>query len=94
MNVDRRIVIVAHLVDAVSIRSLIALLLGRLRMSIDDAIKYYVKFAERVFSAKQIGRDGKFNEKTFEDAIKEIVAKVTKNPQERMLDKRSNACKV
>ena len=79
---------------AIAICRLIALFLGRLRMSVDDAIESYVRFSKRVFSAKQIGREGKFNAKTFEEAIIEVIERITKNPHERMMDQRPNACKV
>ena len=45
-------------------------------------------------NTRQIGRDGKFNAKTFEEAIVEIIETVTHNPHERMMDERPNACKV
>ena len=76
------------------IHRLIALLLGRLRMSIDDAIDSYVNLSKRVFSAKQIGEDGKFNAKTFDEAIVEIIESITQNPHEPLLDQRPNSCKV
>ena len=63
-------------------------------MSIEKAIEAYVDFISKVFSTRQIGRDGKFSTKTFEDAIKDIIMNVTNNPDERLLDERSNACKV
>jgi len=63
-------------------------------MSVDEAIEAYDAFAEKIFSAKRIGRHGKFDAKIFEDTVKGIVTKVTQNAHERMMDDRSNACKV
>ena len=63
-------------------------------MSIDDAIAAYVDFTETVFSATKIGGDGKFSTKTFEEAIKQIVMRVTKNAHERLLDDHPEACRV
>ena len=63
-------------------------------MSIDQAIKTYVKFTSKVLSTQQIGGDGKFSMKTFENAIKGIVKDVTENPNEYILDRRASACKV
>ena len=63
-------------------------------MSIDDAIETYVDFASKVFSGEQIGRDGKFSTKTFEETIKTIVRSVTGDSDERLFDRRPNACKV
>ena len=63
-------------------------------MSVDKAIDTYVDLVSKVFSARQIGRDGKFNTKTFEDAIKSIVMNATNDVDECMLDQRNDACKV
>ena len=63
-------------------------------MTVDKAIETYVDFASKVFSTRQIGRDGKFSTKTFEDTIKGIITDVTGNSDERILDGRSSACKV
>ena len=63
-------------------------------MPIDKAIETYVDFTSKVFSAGQIGLDGKFNTKTFENTIKNIVRSVMDDPDECLLDQRPNACKV
>ena len=63
-------------------------------MSIDKAIETYVDFSSKVFAPGKIGLGGKFSTKTFEDGIKTIVLSVTDDPNERLLDRRSNACKV
>jgi hypothetical protein len=73
---------------------LIALLLGRLRISTGDAIKCYADLSKRVFSAKQVGRDGKFSANKLRDVIREVVGKETGNQDELMKDLRPNACKV
>lgn len=73
---------------------LIALLLGRLRMSTEDAIKCYADFSQRIFSAKQIGRDGKFSANKLRDAIRGVVGRETGNADELMRDSRPNTCKV
>lgn len=54
-------------------RSLIALMLGRLRMCIDDAIAAYVELSKDIFSKKQSFRDGKYSAKGLEAAVKKIV---------------------
>ena len=63
-------------------------------MSVDKAIEIYVDFTSKVFSAKQIGRDGKFSTKTLEDTIRNIMVNVTNDSEERLWDRRPNACKV
>ena len=63
-------------------------------MSIDQAIKTYVAFVSKAFSARKTGGGGKFNTKTFENAIKGIVKDVTGNSYECILDEHPNACKV
>ena len=72
-------------------------MLGRLRMSVNDAIVRYATFAKAVFSnVKKFGGDGKFSASKFEEAIKELVRERTGNPDERMLDQRSEGagCKT
>jgi hypothetical protein len=76
---------------------LIALMLGRLRMSVDDAIAAYAKLAKEVFSdVKPKGHEGRFKASKLEDAIKQIVGahSASKDPEERMKDSRNNACKM
>jgi hypothetical protein len=72
-------------------------MLGRLRMSVDEAIVKYAKFAKRVFSegTSPFGRDERFSASKFEEVIKWIVSEYTGNVDERMMDTRSEgACKT
>jgi hypothetical protein len=69
--------------------SIIALMLGRLRMSVDEAIARYAAFARKVFSHMESAGDWKFSASKFEEAIKEIVRERTGDPDERMMDLRS-----
>jgi hypothetical protein len=73
---------------------LIALLLGRLRMSTEDAIKCYADLSKRIFSSKQVGRDEKFSANKLRDVMREVVERETGNADELMKDPRPNACKV
>jgi patatin-like phospholipase/acyl hydrolase len=86
------------LIGGTSTGGLIAIMLGRLRLSADDAIEAYRKFAEHVFSEKKWkGRDGTFKASKLEDAIKNIVAESEdKDAQARMLDPRlvEESCKA
>lgn len=53
---------------------LIALLLGRLRLSVPEAIDKYRLLAKQVFSEKKAsGKDGTFKATNLEKAIKETV---------------------
>lgn len=53
---------------------LIALMLGRLCMSVSEAIHYYELFSKTVFSnGKKHFGDGKFKASAFKDAVKKIV---------------------
>ncbi|KIJ30084.1 hypothetical protein M422DRAFT_187616, partial [Sphaerobolus stellatus SS14] len=74
--------------------SIIALMLGRLRMSINDAIDCYDGLTKTVFKATQVGRDGKFKHKVLEKVIKDVVKKQLGTEEERLLDSRNNACKT
>jgi hypothetical protein len=66
---------------------LVAIMLGRLRMSIDDAIKYYDSLTKRVFSeGKKTMGDGKFKATALEDVIKEIVKARTGDADSHMMD--------
>jgi hypothetical protein len=72
-------------------------MLGRLRMSVDEAIVKYAEFAERVFSegTSPLGRDEAFSASKFEEAARQIVSEYTGNADERMMDTRSEgACKT
>jgi hypothetical protein len=76
---------------------LIALMLGRLRMSVDDAIAAYAKLAKEVFSdIKPKGHEGRFKTSKLENAIKQIVGarSASNDPEERMKGNRNNACKM
>ena len=72
--------------------SIIALMLGRLGMSVDKAIRFYGNLTGDVFSHKQTGRDGKFQASRLEKVIKDIVKAETGKENERMLDTAPN-CK-
>ena len=54
--------------------SLIAILLGRLRLSAAEAIKAYEDLAGKVFSQKKPkGKDGLFKASKFEETVKSVV---------------------
>ncbi|KDQ57927.1 hypothetical protein JAAARDRAFT_34743 [Jaapia argillacea MUCL 33604] len=87
------------LIGGTSTGGFIALMLGRLRMSVDEAIAAYGRLAESVFSEKKwMGQDGMFKKTNLEKAIKDIVGKATSppNPEVRMLDPRpeKEVCKT
>jgi hypothetical protein len=76
---------------------LIALMLGRLRMSVKDAVKAYGELSKEVFSdVKSQGSDGWFKASKLEKAIKGIVGahSASQDPEEGMKDTREKTCKT
>lgn len=53
--------------------SLIALLLGRLRLSVQDARKEFVRICKEVFSDSRPIKSNKYDEKKLENAVKELL---------------------
>ena len=75
-------------------RRLIVLMLGHLRMTVDDAIKAYQQLAGKVFSdVKWTTSDGKFKAIKLAKAIRGIVKSMTGNEETRLLDD-NTTCKV
>jgi hypothetical protein len=74
-------------------------MLGRLRLTVDQAIDQYNQFAAHVFSnKKRKGKDGTFKASKLEEAIKKVVESygVEHSPDERMMDPRpaNTVCKT
>ena len=72
-------------------------MLGRLGMSVEQAIKHYGTLAGPVFSdVKQPGGDGRFKAKKLEKVIKEIVKEQTGQEDEHMMGTppRGKGCKT
>ncbi|KAJ7797096.1 FabD lysophospholipase-like protein [Mycena leptocephala] len=85
------------LIGGTSTGGLIALMLGRLRMSVKDAVKAYGELSKEVFSdVKSQGSDGRFKASKLEKAIKGIVGphSASQDPEEGMEDTRENPCKT
>lgn len=83
-----------------NIYSLIAIMLGRLRMSVDDCIHAYLSLSQRVFRrrnspATMTGRiQGRFDSNELEGAIKQIIV-AAGFPQDALLqESEDNKCKV
>ena len=76
--------------------SLIALLLGRLRLSVPQARREYIKIAKDVFSFKQFFNKSKFDGERLAAAVKQVLQdKLGPGREvERMLDRVKPACKV
>ena len=65
---------------------IIALMLGRLGMSVEKVVKCYGTLVRTVFSdVKQTGGDGRFKATKLEKAIKEIVKEQTGQESEHMM---------
>ena len=76
---------------------LIALLLGRLRLSVPEAINKYGLLAKQVFSEKKAqGKDGTFKASNLERAIKETIEwKLGRGKgEEKMFVNDTSACKT
>ncbi|KAJ7849627.1 acyl transferase/acyl hydrolase/lysophospholipase [Mycena olivaceomarginata] len=76
------------LIGGTSTGGLIALMLGRLRMCVKDAIKVYGELSKDVFSdVKPPRSDGRFKASKLEKAIKQIVRakSASQNPEERFV---------
>lgn len=76
---------------------LIALLLGRLRLSVAEAIEQYRQLARQVFSdTKLFFKDGKFKASNLEKAIKDVLEwKLGKgHREERMFVSCDEGCKT
>lgn len=71
--------------------SLIALMLGRLRMSVDDAIQAYAKLSKKVFSQTKRGLapDGRYKASNLEDAVKTILKEFGADTKAGIVDSRS-----
>jgi hypothetical protein len=72
-------------------------MLGRLRLSVDKAIKAYGDFAAKVFSDKELlWQDGMFKATDLEKAIRAIIQESIDDPDARMFDPRqsSEVCKT
>lgn len=61
-------------------------MLGRLRMSVDDAIRAYAKLSKKVFSEVKWVGDGKYKATRLEAAVKEIVKEYTGNAETGILE--------
>jgi hypothetical protein len=67
------------IIGGTSTGGLIAIMVGRLRMSTEDAIQKYDVFAEQIFqkdNKRILEIRGKFGENTLKDAIEKIVSDV------------------
>ncbi|KAJ7841443.1 acyl transferase/acyl hydrolase/lysophospholipase [Mycena leptocephala] len=85
------------LIGGTSTGGLIALMLGRLRMSVKDTVKAYGELSKEVFlDVKSQGSDGRFKASKLEKAIKGIVGahSASQDPEEGMEDTRENPCKT
>lgn len=94
-----------EMVHAESHHSLIAIMLGRLKMGVQESIDAYLDLAKDVFQEKGIKTKyfkwvgpmlgmPRFRGDTLADAVKHIVAKKTGSTETLMFDKNENACKV
>jgi hypothetical protein len=72
----------------------IALMLGRLRMSIDDAISAYVDLMQKVYSEPKLVGDARSKATKLEKGMKNIIKSCVGNSDERMLDRGDEVCRT
>ena len=73
---------------------IIALMLGRLRMDVEEAINEYDKLAKQVFSDMKRFGDGKFKATNLKEAIQSVVESVTGDPESPLLDDQPRVCRT
>lgn len=74
-----------------------AVMLGRLRMSIDDTIRQYIRLASDIFCEQNAIRgSGMSNEARLEEGLRNIVQETTGNADEMMMEEKPQQakCKV
>jgi hypothetical protein len=65
---------VFDLIGGTSTGGLMAILLGRLRLSVDQALKEYGDLGEKLFSKKKgLGHEGAFSATNFERVVRDLV---------------------
>lgn len=81
--------------------SLIAIMLGRLKMTVDECIGAYADFSDEVFQRKHHrvnirsgGIQGRFDSSTLEEAVKKIIVNKGFDENELLFDDQDGACKV
>ncbi|KAE9367217.1 FabD/lysophospholipase-like protein [Stipitochalara longipes BDJ] len=90
---------VFDMISGTSSGGLIALMLGRLRMSVDETIESYRMLAGRVFKNRsRLGwkgnLQGRFSAESLENAIKDILLKHGLDENTRLKDQELMSCKV
>jgi len=88
------------MIGGTSTGGLIAIMLGRLEMTVDECIEAYLSLSDEIFQKKahrlnvRGSIQGRFDSKKLEDAIKEVVRK-RKLPENTLLrNKEDVRCKV
>ncbi|KAG9093323.1 hypothetical protein FS749_014584 [Ceratobasidium sp. UAMH 11750] len=76
--------------------AIIAVMVGRLGMTTEQAMTSLARLANEVFSDKKTIGEGTFKASKMEKALKDIIRRVTGNENEPMLDKRADSreCKT
>jgi len=94
------------LICGTSTGGLIAIMLGRLRLSVAQTKQAYLDVSKRIFTKRRSGfnfgsraydfllANGKFDSKSMEEAIKTIITEYAKVPYETLLKDEDGPCKV
>ncbi|KZT36504.1 FabD/lysophospholipase-like protein [Sistotremastrum suecicum HHB10207 ss-3] len=73
---------------------IVALMIGRLRMSLQDAKQAYLALEKKVFSARNFFGEGKFKASVFEQEVKRVVQKKETSPEAKMIDNSNQSTKT
>ena len=88
------------MIGGTSTGGLIAIMLGRLKMSVDACMDAYVSMADRIFAKKRhrltlLGQvQGRFDSEELEKCVKEVLLRLGMGPDALLRDDSSAKCKV
>lgn len=78
--------------------SLIAIMLGRLRMSIEETVQAYEMLSERIFSKKsvlsKIYKKSRFDTELFTSIIQAVIREKVGDSHAKLIDNRADTCKM
>jgi hypothetical protein len=85
------------LIGGTSTGGIIAVLLGRMRLSVDDCLTLYSELAEEVFGKKRFGEgalQARFDAEKLKQVVIQTLERCGLNKDEFMFDDREDACKT
>lgn len=86
------------LMGGTSTGGLITIMLGRLRMSIEETLQAYEMLSQRIFSKKcvfsKIHNKSRFDPELFASIVQAIVNEKVDDTHAKLIDNRADACKM